>query len=66
MVDLYQMRAAVFVLAKTFPRGTTKYDHVQRIKYPAFEITFLKNFYNEEFIYHRYNNAEMQLLNFFF
>jgi len=65
MVDLYQMRAVVFALAKTFLRGATKYNYVQRIKYSAFEAAFLKHFYNEEFICHRYTNAEMQLLNFF-
>lgn len=46
MVDLYQMRAAVFALAKTFLRGIAKYDHDQRMKYSAFEVAFLKHFYN--------------------
>jgi len=49
MVDLYQMRAAVFALAKTFLHGTTKYDHAQRMKVSAFDVTFLKHFYDEEF-----------------
>jgi len=66
MADLYQMRAAVFALAKTFLHGTTKYDHVQRMKDSAFEVTFLKHFYDEEFFCHRYTNAEIHPLNFFF
>ena len=48
MVDLYQMCAAVFALAKTFLQGTTKYDHAQRKKDPAFEVAFLKHFYDED------------------
>jgi hypothetical protein len=66
MVDLYQMRAVVLALVKTFLHDTTKYNHVQRMKYSAFEAAFLKHYYNKEFICHRYTNSEMQLLNFFF
>jgi hypothetical protein len=66
MVDLYQMRAAVFAVAKTFLHGTTKYGHVRRMKDSAFEVAFLKHFYDEEFVCHRYTKAELQLLNFFF
>jgi len=66
MADLYQMRAAVFALANVFLHGTTKYDQVQRMKDSAFEVAFLKHFYDEEFFCHRYTNAEIQLLDFFF
>jgi hypothetical protein len=50
MVDLYQMRAAVFALAKTFLRGTTKYDHIQRMNDSAFDVTSLTHFYDEVFL----------------
>jgi hypothetical protein len=46
MVDLYQMRTAVFALAKTFPHGKTKHDHVQRMKDSAFEVACLKHLYD--------------------
>jgi len=53
MVDLYQMRAAVFAVAKTLLHGTEKYGHVQRMKGSAFEVAFLKHLYDEEFVCHR-------------
>ena len=48
MVDLYQMSAAVFALAKTFLHGTTKYDHVQRMTDSAFGVAMLKHFCHKE------------------
>ena len=53
MVDLYQMRAAVFAVAKNLLHGTEKYGHVQRMKGSAFEVAFLKHLYDEEFVCHR-------------
>jgi hypothetical protein len=49
MVDLYQMRTAVFALVKTFPHGKTKFDLVQRMKDSAFEVASLKYFYDKEY-----------------
>jgi hypothetical protein len=45
MVDLYQLRAAVFALARTFLHGTTKYDHVQRMNDSAFAISLSSNIF---------------------
>jgi hypothetical protein len=44
MVDLHQMRAAVFALPKTFLHGTTKYDHIQSMKVSAFEVAYSHTF----------------------